>query len=332
MKKNILVTGSEGFIGSHLVERLVSEGYSVKALVFYNSFGSIGWLNDLDKNILENVEVIFGDIRDFGQMNQAIRNSDVVINLAALISIPYSYAAPRSYIDTNVYGTLNILQAALDNDVSVLHTSTSEVYGTAQYVPMDENHRVIGQSPYSASKVAADQLAISFHSSFGLPAKIIRPFNTYGPRQSSRAVIPNIIMQILSGKTELELGSLVPTRDFNFVEDTVGGFVQALESENGYGEAINIGSGFEISIGDTVDLIGKLLNVDITIKQSSSRLRPTTSEVFRLCASNEKALKMWGWAPKYNGEKGLRQGLLKTIDWYRDKRNIASVNTLYRFV
>jgi NAD dependent epimerase/dehydratase len=243
-------------------------------------------------------------------------NIDTVMHLAALISIPYSYLAPRSYIETNVVGTLNILQAARDNGANVIHTSTSEVYGTATYVPMDESHSLIGQSPYSASKIAADQLAYSFYSSFGLPVQIIRPFNTYGPRQSNRAVIPSIINQILSGKREIKLGSLTPTRDFNFVDDTVNGFIKSLDNKSVFGEVINLGSGFEISIGQLVNLIAEVMKVDITVNEDSTKIRPETSEVFRLFSSNEKAQKILGWQPKFGGVKGLKRGLEKSICWY----------------
>ena len=312
----ILVTGADGFIGSHLVQNLVRKGIPVKALVFYNSTGSIGWLNDLSKDELSEIEIIFGDVRDNSQMSHLMANIDTVMHLAALISIPYSYLAPRSYIETNVVGTLNILQAARDNGANVIHTSTSEVYGTATYVPMDESHSLIGQSPYSASKIAADQLAYSFYSSFGLPVQIIRPFNTYGPRQSNRAVIPSIINQILSGKREIKLGSLTPTRDFNFVDDTVNGFIKSLDNKSVFGEVINLGSGFEISIGQLVNLIAEVMKVDITVNEDSTKIRPETSEVFRLFSSNEKAQKILGWQPKFGGVKGLKRGLEKSICWY----------------
>jgi len=312
----ILVTGADGFIGSHLVQKLVQEGYPVKALVFYNSTGSIGWLNDLDPAELSEIEIIFGDVRDNSQMSKLMTNIQTVMHLAALISIPYSYLAPRSYVETNVIGTLNILQAARDKGASVIHTSTSEVYGTANYVPMDESHSLIGQSPYSASKIAADQLAYSFFSSFDLPVQIIRPFNTYGPRQSTRAVIPSIINQILNGKKELKLGSLTPTRDFNFVDDTVDGFLKALKNQSVFGEVINLGSGFEISIGQLVELIVEVMGADITVISDSAKIRPESSEVFRLFSSNLKAQKILGWQPEYGGIEGLKRGLEKSIYWY----------------
>ena len=331
MAKTILITGADGFIGSHLTETLVKNGNKVRALAFYNSFGNIGWLGALSPDVLDCVDVIFGDIRDASQMAKIMCDVDCVMHLAALISIPYSYLAPRSYIETNVTGTLNILQAAMDNGVEVLHTSTSEVYGTANYTPMDEAHQLVGQSPYSASKIAADQLAQSFFSSFELPVKIIRPFNTYGPRQSVRAVIPSIITQLQQNNNVIQLGSLTPTRDFNFISDTVNGFVKASNSQSGYGEAINIG-GFEISIGDLVELISSEMNVEVEITSHRSRHRPSGSEVYRLCASNVKAQKLLNWQPEYSGIDGLKRGIRETISWFNETEHDTTQSGPIKFV
>ena len=323
--KKILVTGADGFIGSHLVEHLVLSGYSVRAFVFYNSFNSWGWLDQSEDSIKKKIEIFSGDIRDPYGVKKAMDGCDAAIHLAALIAIPYSYHSPETYVDTNVKGTLNILQAARElNLKKVVHTSTSEVYGTAKYVPIDENHPVLGQSPYSATKIAADQLAYSFYSSFDLPITIARPFNTYGPRQSARAVIPTIISQIASGKEKIQLGSLYPTRDFNYVEDTVKGFISILESENTNGEIINIGSGYEISIEDTVFLIASLMNVKVSVDEDASRIRPKLSEVERLLADNTKAKKMLNWAPQYHDKEGFKKGLLKTIEWFNNPNNMKA--------
>lgn len=323
--KKILVTGADGFIGSHLVEHLVLSGYSVRAFVFYNSFNSWGWLDQSEDSIKKKIEIFSGDIRDPYGVKKAMDGCDAVIHLAALIAIPYSYHSPETYVDTNVKGTLNILQAARElNLKKVIHTSTSEVYGTAKYVPIDENHPVLGQSPYSATKIAADQLAYSFYSSFDLPITIARPFNTYGPRQSARAVIPTIVSQIASGKEKIQLGSLSPTRDFNYVEDTVKGFISILKSENTNGEIINIGSGYEISIEDTVFLIASLMNVKVSVDEDTSRIRPKLSEVERLLADNTKAKKMLNWTPQYHDKEGLKKGLLKTIEWFNNPNNIKA--------
>lgn len=323
--KKILVTGADGFIGSHLVEHLVSSGYNVRAFVYYNSFNSWGWLDQSENSIKKKIEIFSGDIRDPYGVKKAMDGCDAVIHLAALIAIPYSYHSPETYLDTNIKGTLNILQAARELDLKkVIHTSTSEVYGTAKYVPIDENHPVLGQSPYSASKIAADQLAYSFYSSFNLPITIARPFNTYGPRQSARAVIPTIILQLASGIKNIQLGSISPTRDFNYVEDTVRGFISILESEETNGEIINIGSGYEISIEDTVYLIAKLMNSEVVIDEDIFRIRPKLSEVERLLADNGKAKKMLNWSPEYHGEEGFKKGLSKTIDWFNDPNNISS--------
>jgi dTDP-glucose 4,6-dehydratase len=323
MYKKILVTGADGFIGSHLVESLVNQGYKVKAFVLYNSFNKWGWLDSLDKSVLSEIEVFAGDIRDPYGVKNAMEGCDAVLHLAALIAIPYSYHSPDTYIDTNIKGTLNILQAARELKVKrVIHTSTSEVYGTARFVPITEEHPLQGQSPYSASKIGADQLAFSFYASFELPVVTIRPFNTYGPRQSARAVIPTIITQLANGVESLKLGSVHPTRDFNYVQDTVDGFIAALNAENIEGETINIGSNFEISVGDTAKVIAELMHKNISIEMDDVRLRPKDSEVERLWAENKKALKMLHWKPNYAGLEGFKIGLSKTIEWFSKPENL----------
>lgn len=317
MKKNVLITGADGFIGSHLTEMLVKEGSTVKALSQYNSFNNWGWLEDV--NCKNDIEVLCGDIRDPHYMKKITRDIDIIFHLAALIAIPYSYIAPDSYIDTNIKGTLNICQAALDNGVQkVIHTSTSEVYGTAQYVPIDEKHPIQPQSPYSATKVGADAIAESFYRAFNLPLSIARPFNTYGPRQSARAVIPTIITQILNGKKEIKLGDTTPTRDFNFVKDTCRGFIELANCEKANGEIINIGSNYEISVGDTLELIKKLMKSDVKFIQDKSRLRPEKSEVNRLWCDNTKINKFTGFKPQYSFEQGLKE----TIDWFKNPDNL----------
>lgn len=322
--QKILVTGADGFIGSHLVEELVQRGHDVRAFVLYNSFNSWGWLDQSKAEIRQSLDVFSGDIRDPYGVRQAMKGCDIVLHLAALIAIPYSYHSPDTYIDTNVKGTLNIVQAARDLGVSkVVHTSTSEVYGTARFVPITEEHPLQGQSPYSASKIGADQIAMSFYSSFGTPVSIIRPFNTYGPRQSARAVIPTIITQIANGARKIKLGSLHPTRDFNYVSDTVAGFISVAESEHSVGEVINIGSNFEISIGETVALIADIMDVQIEIETDDIRLRPDKSEVERLWADNKKACNLTGWQPAYAGKEGLRRGLTETIEWFAKPENLA---------
>lgn len=323
--QKILVTGADGFIGSHLTEELVRQGYTVRAFVLYNSFNSWGWLDNSPKEIRDNLEVFAGDIRDPHGVKEAMKGCDIVLHLAALIAIPYSYHSPDTYVDTNVKGTLNILQAARELGVQrVIHTSTSEVYGTARVVPITEEHPLQGQSPYSASKIGADQMAFSFYASFKLPVTIIRPFNTYGPRQSARAVIPTIITQIANGQREIKLGSVSPTRDFNFVKDTVAGFIAAAGSDNGLGEVINLGSNYEISVGDTVGLIAEVMNKKINIITDEVRLRPENSEVERLWADNTKAKKLLNWEPAYGGLDGFRRGLLETIDWFSKPENLSS--------
>ena len=314
MMKRVLVTGADGFIGSHLTEMLLEKGYSVKAFTFYNSFNNWGWLDTLPKNKLSEINIFNGDIRDPNGVREAMRSIDMVFHLAALIAIPFSYHSPDSYVDTNIKGTLNVLQAAKELETEkIMITSTSEVYGTAQYVPIDEKHPFQGQSPYSATKIGADRLAESFYRSFRLPAAIVRPFNTYGPRQSARAVIPTIITQLLAGKTEIKLGMLTPTRDFNYVKDTAEGFVAIAESDKTVGEEINIASQREISIGDLASEIIKQINPNAELVCDEQRIRPEKSEVNRLLGSNEKIQKLTNWKPRYS----LEQGLGETIEWVR---------------
>ena len=321
----VLVTGADGFIGSHLTEALVLAGHEVRPFVFYNSFNSWGWLDHCGEDVKGNFEVFAGDIRDSNGVRAAMKGCDAVLHLAALIAIPYSYHSPDTYVDTNIKGTLNIVQAARDLGVlKVVHTSTSEVYGTAQFIPITEDHPLQGQSPYSASKIGADQIAMSFYTSFETPVVILRPFNTYGPRQSARAVIPTIIAQIAKGNKRVRLGALSPTRDFNYVADTVAGFMAALTSEKGVGEVINIGSNFEVSIGDTAYTIAKLMGVEIEILSDKERFRPEKSEVERLWASNEKAYKLLGWKPEFDGLDGFGEGLAKTVAWFKDPVNLSS--------
>jgi NAD dependent epimerase/dehydratase len=319
----VLVTGSEGFIGSHLTESLVRSGYEVRAFVLYNSYNSWGWLDYCGEDVKDKFEVFLGDIRDPYGVKQAMKGCDAVLHLAALIAIPYSYYSPDTYVDTNIKGTLNILQAARELGVQrIIHTSTSEVYGTAKFVPITELHPLLGQSPYSATKIAADQLAYSFYASFNTPVTIIRPFNTYGPRQSARAVIPTIIIQIANGVRKIKLGSMSPTRDFNYVTDTVAGFLAALKSDRGAGEVFNIGSNYEVSVGDTVKIIGEIMSKDIEIIEDSNRLRPKASEVERLWAENSKAKEILGWAPAYAGVDGFKRGITKTIKWFSEPSNL----------
>lgn len=318
----VLVTGADGFIGSHLVEHLVRTGHDVQAFVLYNSFNSWGWLDHIHPEVRGHFSVFSGDIRDPNGVRTAMRGCDTVLHLAALIAIPYSYHSPDTYVDVNVKGTLNIVQSARDLGIRrVVHTSTSEVYGTAQFVPITEEHPLQGQSPYSASKIGADQIALSFHRSFGTPVAVIRPFNTYGPRQSARAVIPTIITQLANKQSEIRLGNLTPTRDFSYVADTVRGFIAMATSEAAVGEVINFGSGFEISMQDTADLIIELMGADATIVSESARLRPEKSEVERLYASYVKAGRLTGWSPAYSGLEGFRKGLQETINWFLDDGN-----------
>lgn len=320
----VLVTGADGFIGSHLVERLLSEGARVRAFVYYNSFNSWGWLDTLPPEIVANVEIFTGDVRDPNGVRNAMKDIDVVFHLAALIAIPFSYHSPDSYVDTNIKGTLNVLQAARDlRTQKVLVTSTSEVYGTAQYVPIDERHPFQGQSPYSATKIGADRMAESFFRSFELPVAIVRPFNTYGPRQSARAVIPTIITQLMAGKEEIRLGSLHPTRDLLFVKDTVEGFVEIAKSDRTIGEEINIAMQEEISVGELAGELIQQLNPKAKIVSESQRLRPERSEVERLMGSNEKIRRLTNWEPRFT----LQTGIAETIAWFRLPENQARYKT-----
>lgn len=316
--KKVLVTGADGFIGSHLTEELVKRGYGVKAFAFYNSFNTWGWLDSLDKDVMDYVEVFTGDIRDPHGVKAALTGCDAVFHLAALIGIPFSYHSPDAYVDTNIKGTLNVLQAARELESErVLVTSTSEVYGTAQYVPIDEKHPFQGQSPYSATKIGADRLAESFYRSFNLPVSIVRPFNTYGPRQSARAVIPTIITQLLSGKEEIKLGSLTPTRDFNYVKDTANGFIEIYESDRTVGEEINIASGQEISIGELAGELIRQINPNARVVCDEERLRPEKSEVNRLLGSNEKIKRLTKWERRWS----LEDGIAETISWIRKNQD-----------
>ncbi len=320
----VLVFGADGFIGSHLTEALVRAGHDVRAFVLYNSFNSWGWLDRCAEDVKGKFEVFSGDIRDPNGVRTAMKGCDAVLHLAALIAIPYSYHSPDTYVDTNIKGTLNIVQAARDLGVAkVVHTSTSEVYGTARFVPITEDHPLKGQSPYSATKIGADQIAMSFFTSFGTPVAILRPFNTYGPRQSARAVIPTIITQIASGNRRIKLGAVHPTRDFSYVADTVAGFMAALDSDRGIGEVINLGSNFEISISDTAHTIAEVMGAEIEILTDEQRLRPEKSEVERLWASNDKARDLLGWQPRYGGLDGFRRGLAETVAWFSDSSRMA---------
>jgi len=312
----IAVTGSEGFIGSHLVERLLASGHSVRALVQYNSFNSVGWLEESEK--VDGLEIVFGDVRDSEQMNTFVEDAESVLHLAALIAIPHSYQAPNSYMETNVMGTLNMLNASKRAGVGrFVHTSTSEVYGTALHVPISESHPLQGQSPYSASKIGADALAHSYWASFDLPVVTLRPFNTFGPRQSLRAVIPTLLAQVIDGAESISLGSTLPTRDFTYIDDTVSGFVAAMNSEGIDGQTINLGTGFEISIGDLVRLVGEVVGRRIEVNVDSERLRPEGSEVERLLSDNSKARALLNWMPELSGLEGLKKGLILTMDWLR---------------
>lgn len=318
--EKILVTGADGFIGSHLVERLLELGYDVKAFVFYNSFNSWGWIDSFDKQIKDSIEIFSGDIRDTNGVYESMKDVSAVFHLAALIGIPFSYHSPDCYIDTNIKGTLNVLQAARKFDIErILVTSTSEVYGTAKFVPITETHPFQGQSPYSATKIGADRIAESFYRSFNLPVTIVRPFNTYGPRQSARAVIPTIITQLISGVKRIKLGDLTPTRDFVYVKDTVEGFIEIFRSDKTIGEEINIATQSEISIGGLAKLIVKLMNKNCEIETDKIRLRPEKSEVKRLYGSNEKLLKLTNWKQKFN----LEMGLQKSIEWFKHPDNLA---------
>jgi NAD dependent epimerase/dehydratase len=318
--KKVLVTGADGFIGSHLVEALIEQGCDVRAFVYYNSFNSWGWLDSLPQELIRNLDVFAGDIRDPNGVFEAMKDCEVVLHLAALIAIPFSYHSPDSYVDTNIKGTLNVLQAAKRHGIErCLVTSTSEVYGTAQYAPIDEKHPFQGQSPYSASKIGADRLAESFHKSFETPVTIVRPFNTYGPRQSARAVIPTIITQLLMGEKEVRLGSLSPTRDFNYVKDTAQGFIALAESDETIGKEINIATGKEYSIGRVAEILVSELNPDARIVTDDQRLRPDASEVFRLMGDNTLITSLTPWKPQLD----LAEGLRETIEWFKQPDNLA---------
>lgn len=323
-KSSVIVTGADGFLGSHLVERLVEDGARVKAFVHYNSVNSWGQLDLLDRRIRDSLDVVSGDIRDAYAVKAAIRGCDVVFHLAALIAIPYSYQSPESFVETNIRGTLNVLNASRELNVKkIVHTSTSEVYGTAQYVPIDEEHPLRAQSPYAATKIGADQLALSLYRCFETPVAVARPFNAYGPRQSARAVIPTIITQIASGSRNIRLGSLATTRDFNYVKDLVDGFIKIAESTRSVGEVVNLGTGREYSIGKIVKTIVRLMHADVRIVNDTARLRPKKSEVMRLVADNSKAKKLLNWKPKYSLEEGLEE----TIQWFSDPRHLARYKT-----
>jgi NAD dependent epimerase/dehydratase len=321
----VLVTGADGFIGSHLCERLLHDGHQVRALVYYNSLGTWGWLDALDPALKGEIEVVMGDVRDPALVDQAVSGREVVLHLAALIGIPYSYVAANSYIQTNVTGTLNVLEAARRHGIRhMVHTSTSEVYGTAQFVPITESHPLSAQSPYAATKIAADQLALSYFYSFDTPITVLRPFNTYGPRQSSRAVIPTIILQALRGDTVVSLGSVHPTRDFNFVKDIVAAFSIAARLESPLGRVVNLGSNFEISIREVVDVVSEATGTTLEVAEDTSRVRPAGSEVDRLWADNALAATLLSWSPEYAGLKGFKQGISETVEWFADPINTKS--------
>ena len=328
MSYKVLVTGSDGFIGSHLAESLVRDGIHVKAFCFYNSNNSWGWLDTVPDEIKDNLEVFLGDIRDPYCVKKAMKGCDIVYHLAALIGIPYSYISPKSYLDTNINGTLNIVQAGRELEIKkIIHTSTSETYGSAQYVPINEKHPLSAQSPYAASKIGADHLALSYYKSFKTPVSILRPFNTYGPRQSNRAVIPTIISQILSGKREINLGSLHPTRDFNFVEDTCNAFKAVAKSESSIGRVMNSASNFEVSIKQTAAIIAEIMDVEIELISDDNRIRPKDSEVNRLFGDNHLLRQITDWQPYFSGINGFKKGLQLTIDWFSNKENLDFYKT-----
>lgn len=321
--KKVLVTGADGFIGSHLVEYLVRQGYDIRAFVLYNSFNSWGWLDTLPVDIRNSLDVFCGDIRDPNGVRTAVKGCEAVLHLAALIAIPYSYHSPDSYVDTNITGTLNILQAARDASLTrVVHTSTSEVYGTAQFVPITEEHPLQAQSPYAATKIGADQLALSFFRSFGTPVSVLRPFNTYGPRQSARAFIPTVITQLAAGLPQLKLGNLSPTRDFNFVTDTARAFEAVLNCDAAIGHTLNAGSGFEISMGETAGILMELMGKDVEILSDAQRVRPEKSEVERLWADATALRTLTGWRPEFGGREGFKRGLRATVDWFLQKKDM----------
>lgn len=318
-----MVTGADGFIGSHLVEALVRQDARVRALVFYNSFNSWGWLDDAAADVRGQFEAVAGDVRDAHFMHGIVEGCDIVLHLAALVSIPFSYRSPAAFVETNVIGTLNVLQACRDRSVGrVVCTSTSEVYGSARYVPIDEEHALQAQSPYAASKIAADQMALAFHRAYNTPVIVLRPFNTFGPRQSARAVIPAIIAQIASGAREIRLGSLHPTRDFSFVADTVDAFLRAALAERGVGQVINAGAGFEISIGELAGTIARVMKAEVKVVHAEERVRPAASEIDRLCAGIARARAELGWKPSYGGREGFARGLEETVAWFRDPGNL----------
>jgi len=324
MSSRIMVTGADGFIGSHLVEALLAAGHPVRAFCLYNSLGSWGWLDNLPRTLQGELEIVLGDIRDPLCVREAMCGCEQVFHLAALIAIPYSYVAPTSYIDTNIHGTLNVVQAARDLGVQrVVHTSTSETYGSAQFVPITEDHPLVGQSPYAASKIGADQIALSFWRSFETPVTVLRPFNTYGPRQSARAVIPTIISQIAAGERQIRLGALSPTRDFNYVADTCAAFLAVAASDAALGQVINAASQFEISIGETAALIAEVMNAQVEIVTDEQRLRPEASEVNRLFGDNTRLRELTGWRPAFGGREGFRRGLQRTAEWFSDPANLA---------
>jgi len=329
--KKILVTGADGFIGSHLVEYLVENNYPVKAFCYYNSFSHCGWLLELNKAVKSEIEFVYGDIRDSDYVRACAQGCDVIIHLASLIAIPYSYHAPRSYIETNITGTLNVLMAAKENGARVIHTSTSEVYGTAEYIPIDEKHPLKAQSPYAATKIGADQLAMSFYASYDIPVSIVRPFNTFGPRQSIRAIIPTIISQLLNRKV-LTLGDIETTRDFSYVKDTAKGIAAFLDAADTIGKAINLGTGHEFSIKDVATEIAAILNVTAEFQVDKDRLRPLNSEVKQLCSDNSMARSLLHWSPTYNGLEGFREGLAETIEWFKNYKGLKLEHSALDFV
>tara|TARA_B100000780_G_C21125607_1_gene456631 strand:+ start:2975 stop:3979 length:1005 start_codon:yes stop_codon:yes gene_type:complete len=329
MSNKILITGADGFIGSHLTEQLVARGFNVRAFVYYNSQNSWGWLDDTERKIKSQIEVVAGDIRDYECVKSAMQGCDYIFNLASLIGIPYSYKSPSSYIDTNIKGIMNIMNAAKDKSITkIIHTSTSEVYGSAKIVPMTEKHQLSAQSPYAASKIGADQLAISYNKSFNLPISILRPFNTFGPRQSLRAIIPTIITQFLDDRVKkIKIGNVHVTRDFNYIDDTVDAFISTIKAKNIIGEVINIGTGRETSIKDLLKTVGKITKCKKAINQEKIRIRNRATEVDRLCASNLKAKKLLKWKPKFYTKSGFEEGLKKTISWFEKKENIKKFKT-----
>lgn len=326
--KRILVTGADGFIGSHLVEKLCKSSSNVKAMCLYNSFNTCGWLDDIDKDIRQDIEIVLGDVRDKKIVDNLCKNVDIIFHLASLIAIPHSYDSPYSYLQTNAEGTLNIMESSLNNNIEkIVHTSTSEVYGSFDSIPISEDTLNYAKSPYAATKIAADQIAYSYYSSFNLPVSIIRPFNTYGPRQSNRAIIPTIITQVLSNSKIIKLGSLYPTRDFSYIDDTVDGFIAMAKNNNSIGEIINIGSGYEVSISDLYHIICNIMKKYPKIHKDKTRIRPKKGEVYRLKADNKKAKKLINWQPKYKNKKGIKDGLIKTIEWFSNENNIKKYKT-----